>query len=94
MPTLGIVKPKKSERPNIIRRNGIKKRDREIAKETETFICADCGWVGKTDPAHVIPRRFQKSRHDPLNILRKCRLCHSKERYNASEQRLRIKNYG
>jgi hypothetical protein len=53
--------------------------DRKLSKETETMICEECGEWGKTDYAHIIPRRYMKTRHDPKNKKRKCRKCHEKE---------------
>lgn len=61
------------------RKNRIKYLDQKLSRETESFICQNCGTWGKTDPAHIISRRFQKSRHDPKNIKRKCRKCHDNE---------------
>ena len=87
---IGIPKPLKKDRLNLRRKKAIKKLDRKVAHDTESLICAKCGAFGKTDPAHIIPRRYLKFRHDPKNINRHCRLCHQKEKYSKEEQRIRI----
>lgn len=77
--TSGLLFPKPKEWANAKRKREIKKKDKALSKSTETFRCVKCGRTGKTDPAHVIPRRFQATRHLRSNIKRKCRECHDKE---------------
>lgn len=88
--TLLFPKPRRQDRPGEIRKRDIRRKDRQLSKETETYVCEECGATGKTDPAHVVPRRFQLLRHDRKNVKRKCRRCHRKERYNLSDQRQTI----
>lgn len=89
---LPFPKPLKRDRPNLKRKRLIKKLDGKVSRETETNRCEECNRIGPTDPAHIIPRRFQKLRHDRKNIRRKCRRCHDRERYDASDQRATILN--
>jgi hypothetical protein len=88
--SLLYAKPLKRDRPNLKRKREIKRKDKKISKETETYVCEGCGAETKTDPAHVVPRRFQKLRHDPTNIKRKCRKCHDAEKHDPAEQRAAI----
>lgn len=82
---IGIPKPLKSQRPNEKRKQEIKRKDKEFSKATETFRCEECGKLGPTDPAHIVPRRFMDLRHERSNIKRKCRSCHRKEKYDKNE---------
>ena len=77
--SLGLPKGMTAKQMRDKRRNRIKYLDEKVANETETFVCEKCGKVGKTDPAHIISRTFQKTRHLKENIRRKCRECHDKE---------------
>jgi len=85
-----MPKPIKKNRPNQVRKRNIRRLDRKISRETETWKCSVCDTPGKTDPAHFVPRRFQKLRHDPKNVNRKCRRCHDAEKLSALEQRSAI----
>ena len=78
-PFLGFPKGLSAKQLRNRRQNLIKRLDGKIAKETETFVCEACGKIGKTDPAHIISRRFQKTRHLKENIRRRCRECHENE---------------
>lgn len=74
---IGIKKPTKASRPNLIRKREIKRKDKELSVKTRTERCEKCGRIGMTDPHHKIRRRFMATRFDPSNIIRLCRICHS-----------------
>ena len=74
---IGIPRPKKADRPNLKRKQEIKKKDREFSRKTETYKCEKCGRIGMTDPPHLVGRRYIEKRWDPNNISRLCRICHS-----------------
>lgn len=69
-------KPLKRDRPNEERKREIRRKDRELARSTETLVCARCGRTGKTEPHHKIRRRHMAHRFDPANIERVCMPCH------------------
>lgn len=86
---IGIPKPKRRDRPGEKRKREIKRKDRIVSQSVKGKKCATCDRPA-TDPAHIVPRRFQKLRHEPLNILPKCRRCHQAEKPDKVKQRIRI----
>ena len=75
-PPIGIPKPQRKDRPNLIRRREKKKKDILFQKEAGgEGTCENCFKWRPLVGDHIIKRRFLATRHDPANRRSVCAEC-------------------
>jgi len=77
---IGIAKPTKATRPNILRRKDIKRKDKALQMSIGSGICEHCGLYAEQRVGHhKRRRRFIDTRWDMGNISKICIPCHTIE---------------
>ncbi len=73
---IGIPKPKRKDRINLVRRRERKKKDRLFQQEAGgEGTCENCFKWRPLVGDHIIKRRFLATRHDPTNRRSVCAEC-------------------
>jgi hypothetical protein len=83
---------KRSIRPHAVRQTKRAAQERKLDSLWRVWIlrgwqgpiaCWECNWEQATDAAHIVSRRYKRTRWHPLNGLALCRRCHARFTRNS-----------